>query len=125
MYTDFNVLARDMILTFMKQYFPDNEKLVWPHNPVHIKSDMTAFIKSIQGLPYKEGHLLLNRNVRALGENIPPLINSYMNLSATMRTFGTAINTHFGEVEETGILVTISDIYETKKERHVSSYIKK
>lgn len=124
MYTDFNVLARDMILTFMKYYFPDKEKLVWPHNPVLIKSDMTAFLKSIQGLNYKDGHRVLNHNVRALGENIPPLINSYMNISATMKTFGTAINTHFGEVEETGILVTIADIYDTKKERHVLSYVK-
>lgn len=122
MYTDFNVPARDMILSFMKYYFPDTEKLVWPLNPVSIKNDMTEFLKSIQGLSYKDGHHVLNKNVRALGENIPPLINSYMNLSATMKTFGTAINTHFGGVEETGILVTIADIYETKKERHVKSY---
>lgn len=125
MYTDFNLLARDRILTFMAYYFPDEEKLVWPHNPVTIKNDMTAFVKLLQGKDYKDGHKLLNQQVRALGENIPPLINSYMNLSATMKTFGTAINTHFGEVEETGILVTIDDIYSTKKERHVSSYLKK
>ncbi|MCC6690358.1 MAG: GNAT family N-acetyltransferase [Bacteroidia bacterium] len=124
MYTDFNTTARDMILSFMSYYFPDNEKLVWPHNPVQLKNDMTAFLKSLEGQSYKDGHRLLNQNVRSLGENIPPLINSYMNLSATMHTFGTAINTHFGEVEETGILVTIADIYDTKKERHVASYRK-
>ncbi len=124
MYTDFNLLARDMILTFMHHYFPDKEKLVWPHHPLPVKNDMRSFLKSLEGLNYKEGHRILNQRVRALGENIPPLVNSYMNLSSTMKTFGTAINTHFGEVEETGILVTISDIYETKKERHVSSYKK-
>ncbi len=42
-----------------------------------------------------------------------------MNLSPTMRTFGTAINDHFGYVEETGIMVTIDDIYPSKKERHI------
>jgi hypothetical protein len=63
--------------------------------------------------------------VRERGENIPPLFNSYMNLSATMKTFGTALNDHFGEVEETGIMVSIADIYDTKKERHISSYIPK
>ena len=47
-----------------------------------------------------------------------------MNLSSTMKTFGTALNDHFGEVEETGILVTIGDIYDTKKERHISTYLK-
>ena len=123
MYTDFNVEARDMILSFMQYYFPDKEKLVWPHNPVHLKNNMNVFLNSLKNLNYKDGHHVLNKNVRALGENIPPLVNSYMNLSATMKTFGTAINTHFGEVEETGILVTISDIYDTKKARHVSSYV--
>jgi hypothetical protein len=49
--------------------------------------------------------------VRARGENIPPLVNAYMNLSATMRTFGTSVNEHFGDVEETGIL----DFYYLKR----------
>jgi len=40
-----------------------------------------------------------------------------------MRTFGTSINDHFGEVEETGILVTLADIYESKKDRHIKTYI--
>jgi len=51
-------------------------------------------------------------------------VNAYMNLSPTMKTFGTAINDHFGEVEETGILVTLADIYDTKKERHINTYKK-
>jgi hypothetical protein len=62
----------------------------------------------------------LNTYVRARGENIPPLVNIYMNLSPTMKTFGTAVNHEFGDVEETGILVTLDDIYEDKKERHVN-----
>lgn len=83
---------------------------------------MSAFEKELNGLSYKDGHRILNHHVRALNENIPPLFNSYMNLSATMKTFGTSLNDHFGEVEETGIMVTISEIYETKKERHISTY---
>jgi hypothetical protein len=124
MYTDFNVFARDMILTFMNHYFPDKEKLVWPYYPLIIKNDMRAFLKSLAGLNYKDGHRILNQQVRALAENIPPLVNSYMNISPSMKTFGTAVNKHFGEVEETGILVTIADIYSTKKERHLTSYNK-
>jgi hypothetical protein len=124
MYLDFNKEARDMILYFMNHYFPDKEKLVWPHKPLSLHGDMSAFGKQLEGLPYKEGHAVLNKAVRALGENIPPLINAYMNLSSTMRTFGTSLNDHFGEVEETGIMVTISDIYDSKKERHIASYKK-
>lgn len=125
MYTDFNLKARDMILTFMNIYFPDPEKLVYPYEPLSITSDLTAFTASLKGLNYKDAHRILNQQVRDLGENIPPLVNSYMNTSGTMKTFGTAMNRHFGDVEETGILVAINDIYETKKGRHVTSYLKK
>lgn len=123
MYTDFNVEARDLILAFLKFYFPDEKKLVTPIIGVQSKTDVSEFLNSLKGLSYKEGHSVLNKRVRALGENIPPLMNAYMNLSSTMRVFGTAINPTFGGVEETGILVRISDIYESKKERHINSYL--
>ncbi|MBS1635439.1 MAG: GNAT family N-acetyltransferase [Bacteroidetes bacterium] len=123
MYTDFNVQARDYILSFLKYYFPDHHNLVTPIHPVHLKTDVSEFLNEIKGLSYKDGHSILNKRVRALGENIPPLVNAYSNLSSTMLSFGTAINPTFGDVEETGILVKISDIYASKKERHVNSYI--
>lgn len=123
MYTDFNVEARDLILAFLQHYFPDKKKLVTPIHAVVKKTDVSAFLNEIKNLPYKEGHSVLNKKVRALGENIPPLMNAYMNLSSTMRVFGTAINPTFGGVEETGILVRIADIYESKKERHINSYM--
>jgi len=124
MYTDFNVTARDYILTFMKHYFPDKDKLVYPIHSVEMKTDVSSFLKEIQPLPYKEGHAVLHGHVKGLGENIPPLMNAYMNLSPTMKSFGTAINPTFGGVEETGILVTINDVYDSKKERHFTSYLK-
>ena len=124
MYRHFNLLARDMILYFMHFYFPDHEKLVTPINPLNITHDLTDFGKELEDQSYKDGHRILNQKVRELGENIPPLVNAYMNLSATMKMFGTALNDHFGEVEETGILVTLADIYETKKDRHINTYVK-
>lgn len=125
MYRHFNAEARDLILHFMQHYFPDREELVKPLHPLPILHDMQAFEMELGHLPYKEGHRLLNQRVRSLGENIPPLVNAYMNLSATMRSFGTALNPHFGDVEETGILVTLDDIYPSKKERHVNTYVKR
>ncbi len=122
MYTHFNLHARDMILSFMNYYFPGKENLIVPIEALEIKTDVSEFLNSIKGLPYKEGHRILNHNVRELGEQIPPLINSYMNLSSTMETYGTSLNAHFGEVEETAIMVTIADIYDTKKERHIDTY---
>lgn len=125
MYLNFNRQARDMILFFMNYFFPDKENLVKPFKPLLIEHDMKSFAEELNGKNYKDGHRVLNHHVRKLGENIPPLFNSYMNLSATMKTFGTALNHTFGDVEETGILVTIADIYDTKKDRHIKTYNKK
>lgn len=122
MYPHYNKEGRDLLLYFMSHYFPDPERLVWPIKPLGYFGDISGFQGIFDGLDYKEGYKILNSRVRALGENIPPLINTYMGLSSTMKSFGTALNDEFGEVEETGILITIDDIFESKKERHIVSF---
>lgn len=124
MYPHFNSEGRDMLLMFLNHYFPDREGLVQPKDSIRLgyKTDLPNQGDPFEGLNYKEGYKLLNSRIRTLGENIPPLINTYMNLSPTMMTFGTALNDEFGEVEETGILITLSDIYETKKHRHMDTF---
>jgi hypothetical protein len=124
MYTTYNVEARNMVLFFMQKYFPDSENLVRPIAPLEIKMDRVALGALFTGHCYAEDHKILSREVRARGEHIPPLVNSYMNLSATMKTFGTAINHEFGEVEETGILVTISDMFPERLDRHVAGHLR-
>jgi len=123
MYTNYNRYARDLILYFLKTNFPDNEELVTAINPIKLNIDENKLKNVFTGNNYDENYKILSKLVRENGELIPPLINAYMNLSSTMISFGTAINTTFGEVEETGILITIKDIYEKKKERHINSYI--
>lgn len=124
MYPHYNEIARDLLIYFMEYYFPDNDQLVIPFEHLHLKykTDITSYLGMFDNLSYKEGYKLLNTKVRELGENIPPLINTYMNLSPTMRMFGTALNDEFGEVEETGIMITLADVYPAKKERHMSTY---
>jgi hypothetical protein len=124
MYPNFNAQARDLLIYFMEHYFPDRENLLRPLDELYLgyKTDISAIKGVFDGLDYKEGYKVLNKKVRELGENIPPLINTYMNLSPTMMTFGTARNNEFGEVEETGILITLDDIYDVKKDRHMATY---
>jgi len=124
MYPDFDKLARDLILFFLHKYFPDHENLIKPVNPLKISTTDKILNSIFTGCNYDEDYKILVQKVRKLGENIPPLVNAYMNLSSTMKTFGTALNDHFGDVEETGILVTVKDIYDVKKDRHISSYTK-
>lgn len=122
MYTHFNIFARDLILYFLKRFFPDPDKLVVPIKPLQLKTPAEKLEKVFGGDGFESSYKVLLKKVREQKENIPPLINSYMGLSPTMRTFGTALNEHFGGVEETAILITIGDIYEAKKERHVNTY---
>lgn len=124
MYPHFNPRARTMILYFLKKHFNDPDRLIIPKEPANIDLNVEEMKKVFTGWRYKENYKILSREVRNLGENIPPLINAYMNLSPTMRTFGTFINHHFGEVEETGIMITLRDIYVEKINRHLSSYKK-
>ena len=124
MYTDYNQKARDTILYFLQKKFEDKEKLLCPKKALNINTPEPELEALFEGKEYDEAYKTLSRTVRELGENIPPLINSYMNLSPTMITFGTSINDHFGNVEETAIMITVDDIYPKKKERHLESYKK-
>ncbi|MHC1778443.1 MAG: GNAT family N-acetyltransferase [Lentimicrobium sp.] len=120
MYPDYNRQARDLILYFMKKYFADPENLVFPIEPLVLDTDEETLSSAFPNNVYDKDYKLLIQKVRALGETIPPLVNAYMNLSSTMKFFGTAINDDFGLVEESGIIVTISDIYDMKIERHLT-----
>lgn len=121
MYRHYNQKARDMILCFMRKHFGDRENLITPKEPIEIDFHEEEMKKLFKGR-YRDDYKTLSAEVRRLGENIPPLFNAYMNLSPTMRTFGTFINHHFGNVEETGIMITIRDIYVEKIDRHLASY---
>lgn len=126
MYPHYNREGRDLLLYFMNHYFPDKESLVTPKVNLKLtyETGIEAHPNPFEKLDYKEGYKYLNGKIRSLGENIPPLINTYMNLSPTMRTFGTALNDEFGEVEETGIMITLADIYESKKHRHMDTFMR-
>jgi hypothetical protein len=120
MYTSYNIRARNTLLNFLNQYFSDPEQLAYPLEAIDYDSGNPYYNELFADKEYKEAYKILSKEVRVLGENIPPLINSYMNLSPTMKVFGTAINTKFGGVEETGILVNIEDIYPEKIERYIT-----
>mgnify|MGYP000862953305 CR=1 FL=1 len=120
MYSSYNYKARNLLLNFLNKYFKDDLNLVAPVEPLDYDSTNPYYSRIYDGLSYKEAYKVLSKEIKNLGEMIPPLINSYMNLSPDMRVFGTAINPGFGGVEETGILVSIENIYPEKLERHIA-----
>jgi hypothetical protein len=92
--------------------------------PLELETDPKELEALFGGKTFKEDYLVLNREIRKMGYNIPPLVNAYMGLSPTMKLFGTAINYGFGDVEETGILIAIDEIFEEKRKRHIDTFIK-
>ena len=123
MYPSYIRRGRDMILYFLKKHFDDKENLITPMKPLIIETDPKELETLFSADDFKEDYKILNREVRALGYNIPPLVNAYMGLSPTMKLFGTAINYGFGDVEETGILIAVDEILEEKRVRHIDSFI--
>lgn len=124
MYPTYNRECRDMILYFLNKHFPDSDSLVWPREPLQCDIDKEKMAQKFVGATFNEDYRILNASIREHGFNIPPLINSYIGLSPTMRVFGTAINDEFGDVEETGIFMSLSEIREEKKSRHIATYLK-
>ena len=124
MYPSYIRKGRDMILYFLKKHFDDRENLIIPIKPLKIETPEDELSAIFCKDNFKEDYRILNKHIRELGYNIPPLINAYMSLSPTMKLFGTAINYGFGDVEETGILIAVDEILEDKRVRHIDSYVK-
>lgn len=122
MYPSYDSDCRNMILYFLKKHFADPDRLVCPIHSLDTGINLKEMEQTFTGNTYADDYKILNRAIRDHGINIPPLVNAYMSLSPTMRVFGTAINPEFGDVEETGILLTIDEILEEKKRRHIGTY---
>lgn len=122
MYPSYSHECRNMILYFLEKHFPDKDRLVYPISPLQTEMDRDRLKLLFTGNSFDEDYRILNKAVRQHGLNIPPLVNAYMSLSPSMRTFGTAVNDEFGDVEETGIFIACSEILEEKKKRHINSF---
>lgn len=122
MYPQLERTSRDMILYFMQNQFPDKDHLVTvrPELNLPVLADPEWLASIFNADNYRDNYKILVKLVRERGAAVPPLVNAYMNLSPTLRSFGTALNPGFGKVEETGILVTISDMFEEKVKRHLT-----
>lgn len=124
MYPNYSHLCRDMILYFMNHYLPDRDHLVTPIVPVKLTHDIDFLRSKFVNNDFAEDYRRLNKLVREEGLNVPPLVHAYMSLSPTMKMFGTAINDEFGNVEESGIMILVSEITAEKIGRHVNTFNK-
>jgi hypothetical protein len=124
MYAHFHSEARNLIHYFLLKYFRDDEDLVTPKKPFEFHIDFDKMKNIFSGADFGEDYKILVQSVRQFGENIPPLFNAYMNLSPSMKAFGTVLHEQFGKVLETGIILRVDDIYKVKKDRHIETYLR-
>lgn len=85
MYSSYQTVARNTLIYFLHKYFPDRDRLVTGRHPIDLGLDDPYYERIFTGENYVENYHILIQRIREFNENIPPLINSYMNLSPTMR----------------------------------------
>ena len=122
-YPSYDEVAREYIFTFLNTYFPDAENLVEPIEPFVRPAFAADFEGLFKGIGFKEEYKILNSNVRERGVNIHPLVNTYMGLSAKMKSFGYAVCEELGGLIEFAIMVPIYEMYEEKKARHIETFV--
>lgn len=131
MYKTYNRQARNMILYYMEKHFPDNYQLVSPKLeliPPGLKDEIDLLESIFVGNTEREDKQILIKSLRDIRDGkqvMPPLFKKYTEMSPTMKMFGTAINHHCGEVEETAIMTKISDIVEEYKKNYIRNYFQK
>jgi hypothetical protein len=121
-YPDYPAEARELIMVFMGKYFGKEKRLLKIRKEVKVKNK-SRYQKLFKGLDFKEGYRVLKAEVSRLGVFVPPLINTYINLSPTMRYFGTGINDEFADVYDSGMLIDYEDLYPEKRKRHADSFL--
>jgi hypothetical protein len=123
-YDHYPVTARELIYEYMFRYFPDPDKMIVPKNPIHVSSKSEKIATKIFENDNISGDFkILQKAIRKEGETIPPMFNAYIGLTDTMRFFGSIFDPDFGRVYESGIMITMADLLETKRKRYIEPYI--
>lgn len=123
LYPSFDPVLRDMLFYLMQKHFKDKENLIYPRKLYMNQFDHERFDKIFTGQTFLEDRQIFHEETKKKGFIIPPLINAYIRISPTLKSFGSVLNTNFGNVEEIGILIKIDDIYPDLKKRYIDPHI--
>ena len=122
-YQHYPLMARELIYEYMYRYFPDPDRMIVPKSKIQVSKKTKLLAHEIfSNNDRDDDYKALQKAIRHEGETIPPLFNAYIGLSHTMRFFGSIFDPDFGCVYETGIMITIADLLETKRKRYIEPY---
>ena len=123
-YPEYPLEAKKLIKRFFDVVFPCEGNLATPKPEVKIDYDVSTVREEFRDRKLMKKLKRLNKLVKEEGTIVPPLVNAYSSLSEKMQVFGTARNPHFGNVEETAIMIPIESIIYSKIENYVGKYRK-
>lgn len=126
-YQDTQEDVRNAIFYFLNHICAGQEGLMACKNPLFdmhtkVKPEIEALFDGLDSRMDKFN--ALGKFARAHGENLPPLISSYFKLSNQMSVFGTGLNTGFGDIIDTAMMVKVSEIDPGRWSRHVDSFLR-
>ena len=123
-YNNYPVVVRELIYEYLFRYFPDPDALIVPKVCIHGSPENEALAKKVFVEKDASGNYkALQRAAREEGVTIPSMFQAYIALTDTMRVFGSIFDKDFGSVYETGIMITMDDLLESKKIRYIVPYI--
>lgn len=124
-YEHYSANARELIYEYLDCFFPDRDQLITPKTTIeiseYVKKLATGLFNTNEDA--RTNYKALQKAVRNENETIPPMFNAYIGLTDTMRTFGTTTDPDFGHTFETGIMITMADLFETKRMRYIEPYV--
>ncbi len=125
-YPDMQIETRYAIEFFLRHFYIDKDNLIVPKTEDIIPKNFEDFFKNLFSADnISTNFKILQTYLKERNEKVPPLIKAYIELAHTMRSFGTCLDTHFGNIYDTGIMIAIDDIHKSKQERYMSFYLKK
>lgn len=124
-YEHYSQTARELIYEYLLRFFPDKDHLITPKVNIETSEEIKKLADEIfvQEEGARANYKILQKEVRNVGETIPPMFNAYIGLTDTMKMFGTTIDPDFGYTFETGIMITMDDLLDTKRTRYIDPYL--
>ncbi len=112
----------EAMIYFLEKFCGDSENLIQGIDPEIVSDERKAELDILfNGETLADNYKILNAYVTELGDKIPPLIHLYLNLSSSMKTFGTVMDPNFGEEYDTEMIICVADIHFEKYQRYIQT----
>ncbi|SBS35953.1 2-acyl-glycerophospho-ethanolamine acyltransferase [Marinomonas spartinae] len=115
-------IAKDLIVSFYKKYFPDAEYLARSFNPYQVSQEHQDIISGLlKGERYEEDFRTLKEQLGHLGASVPTLFKQYSELCEPggVRFLDFGVDVDFGYCIDGLVLVDLTKVKETKRNRYL------